>query len=1336
MAEIIKLQVAIDEASKKTSLTEIKAFADQLSAAAKITVKVDTSSLKNIEGLTATQKANTEATKSGTIAQTEFAEAVKKVPQASGEATKAIKSQSDGTKTLKNSSDQAGDSITKLVGKVALWSVATTAIYGPVRAFQDALTTLKEVDTQLVSIQKVTDFTDAEIRELTASAYEMASAFGRTADEVLSAATAFSRAGYTENLEELTELSILTQNVGDVTADTANEFLLAADAAWQLNGNATELNKILDGMNEVSNKNATDVGKLADGIRVAGSVFAQAGETAQTFTALVGTATAATQDSGSKMARGLRTVLMNIRQIKGETEDGELIDDKSIANAAKALEEYAGVSTMANGELRLASDVLGDLADKWEDLDSVAKSAIAEALGGKYQANVVNSLMGNWQTYEKMMTEYAMSAGSALKENEIYLDSWEAKTKVLTSTWVEFVSNMVNTDFIKGSIDVSTKFIELLDTGAGRLLVMATALSVASIGFNSLKGKIGEVNLGFMGPLITGTINYTKALGGMIAGNAAATASVKALTASMLASPLFVPIAAGLAIWGIIEAVDALTISLEEQKEIVADLTSEYDSLMSEQQRLEETQKTTGLNEHEANRLALLQAQTQELENQIALESQRAFDMEWNTEEEPRVGNWGFTLGDSGDKTEQIYDEIDAYRELENSISDSIEADNEKIAKMGESKQVIIEAANSLLTYREAGAMLSAEQEELLNILMEMINGWNQAGNAVANATDGMAYAASSMSEISGRLDEVESTYSTLAGAMEEYNQAGYITIDTFQALMELSPQHLANLQLENGQIQFNREAYIQLAAAEIDEMAVTQALAVVKEAAAQASLNAGNAAVVAGQQAASSGAGWNSATQSLWDYIYAMSEASSLSGSVLESTMSQVNSIESWANAAKSSLGRVDNSLSAVQTSSSGAASGFDNVGNSAYNAARSVEDLNAQAENIADQAWSKLSSAIAKLLSYYRDEIDDQIELIDDQIKALEEARDVEEERLTLEEKKLAIMQAEKDLLDAQSQRTIRSFNADTNQWEWIADEANVQKAETELEDAKDDLAEYLRDLAYEATIAELEAQKESIEAQYEAMEDQWKAIQKSVEDPAQDIADALADIAAYGTPAMKEAVGDVNGLLGNLGVSLVGVVGQITALQSSMSSYSAPSYSSGSGYSGGSSGGSSSGGTHRWVDVPTEAPAFNPDTYYSGTRFSGSTTTSTPNYSYSNSGFSGISGKFDDGGILKGRGALSEYGYKDTDNHETVLNPEMTSKILSPTTNEQFKSFTESLGIMFGMAQKTEGRPISNNTTSSSVDNGNKYYIGDIVIDQQRAESQPLSQILSVLPVFSNS
>lgn len=402
--------------------------------------------------------------------------------------------------------------------------IKTAAAAMLVKGLKDAVTEMKAVDAELINTAKATDASSEKMKELEQGAYRLAEAYGHTASEVLEAETAFARAGYGDKIEQMAELNLLTQNAGDLSSETASSFLLAADAAFGYEGNVQKLTAVLDGMNEVSNKNATDMSKMAEGMTVAGSVFASAGESAQTFTAMLGTATAATQRSGAEMARGLRTIFMNIRQIKGETEDGELIDGESIANAANALREFAGIDTMANGELRKGSEILAELAGKWDTLSDVQKSAIAQNVAGVRQANILLALMDNWGTYEKMMAEYANAAGSAMRENERYLEGWQAKADKLSAAWTKFVANTVSSDLIKFFLDATSAIlgfggslgnVTLLVSGLFLAFKGYTIIPKIGVAIKALKGAFDGARLSIMGAQ-GAWVSFTAALGAVM----------------------------------------------------------------------------------------------------------------------------------------------------------------------------------------------------------------------------------------------------------------------------------------------------------------------------------------------------------------------------------------------------------------------------------------------------------------------------------------------------------------------------------------------------------------------------------------------------------------------------------------------------------------------------------------------------------------------------------------------------------------------------------------------------------------------------------------------------
>ncbi len=77
-------------------------------------------------------------------------------------------------------------------------------------------------------------------------------------------------------------------------------------------------------------------------------------------------------------------------------------------------------------------------------------------------------------------------------------------------------------------------------------------------------------------------------------------------------------------------------------------------------------------------------------------------------------------------------------------------------------------------------------------------------------------------------IDNIQSAYKACSSAVEEYNQYGYMSVDSLQALLQMDDQYLNALELVNGKLQVNQSAYADLLAtqyAEAQMEAISQAI-------------------------------------------------------------------------------------------------------------------------------------------------------------------------------------------------------------------------------------------------------------------------------------------------------------------------------------------------------------------------------------------------------------------------------------------------------------------------------------------------------------------------------
>jgi hypothetical protein len=176
---------------------------------------------------------------------------------------------------------------------------------------------------------------------------------------------------------------------------------------------------------------------------------------------------------------------MNLQQIKGQTEEGDIIDAESMSKSEKALANVGiGIREMRNGieELRDPMVILEELAKKWENLSSVEQSQLVEGIGGKYRGNQLVALLEGWDIYEKTVDEFLNNNNSAIKENEIYMDSWGAKSKQLSASVTKMWMTTLNTDAIKGFIDGVRSVVDILTKMGGLIPIISSLLGYLLVG--------------------------------------------------------------------------------------------------------------------------------------------------------------------------------------------------------------------------------------------------------------------------------------------------------------------------------------------------------------------------------------------------------------------------------------------------------------------------------------------------------------------------------------------------------------------------------------------------------------------------------------------------------------------------------------------------------------------------------------------------------------------------------------------------------------------------------------------------------------------------------------
>ena len=110
-----------------------------------------------------------------------------------------------------------------------------------------------------------------------------------------------------------------------------------------------------------------------------------------------------------------------------------------------------------------STQILREMAAAWEDMTDIQRASALELMGGKRQANVLSALIQNFDTVEEVIKASEGSSGSAIRENEKKLDSFEGRLQQLKNATQAAWQEALDTDLIKDAIQLLTKLVQSLD---------------------------------------------------------------------------------------------------------------------------------------------------------------------------------------------------------------------------------------------------------------------------------------------------------------------------------------------------------------------------------------------------------------------------------------------------------------------------------------------------------------------------------------------------------------------------------------------------------------------------------------------------------------------------------------------------------------------------------------------------------------------------------------------------------------------------------------------------------------------------------------------------------
>lgn len=379
--------------------------------------------------------------------------------------------------------------------KTAISMVGVHLLERSVAAMVDSVI---RIDAAMTELKKVTNETSLAYDRFLDRAADKAQRLGATISDVVTATAEFARLGFSMgDAEQLADAALVYKNVGDGITDisVASESIISTMQAFGYTAEQAML--IVDKFNRVGNNFAISSGGAGEAMQRSASALQQAGNSLDEALGLIAASNTILQNPES-VGTALKTLSLRLTKTSMELEElGEDTDyakestadyRAEILAATQDTSHQVDILDEATGKYKSTYTILQELASVWKEIDAQDQQALMYSLGGARQVNALSAILNNFDIAEKAMETSSKAAGSALEENEKYLDSINGKIDRLTATLEALFTNILNSELVAWMVDGANSALQFV-TALEEIVGIVPLLYGAFSGIMAIDGK-------------------------------------------------------------------------------------------------------------------------------------------------------------------------------------------------------------------------------------------------------------------------------------------------------------------------------------------------------------------------------------------------------------------------------------------------------------------------------------------------------------------------------------------------------------------------------------------------------------------------------------------------------------------------------------------------------------------------------------------------------------------------------------------------------------------------------------------------------------------------------
>jgi len=390
-----------------------------------------------------------------------------------------------GLETFGDKSKKAAagaQTLSSAMGKVVTWGIVTGIVYGTIKALKQQVDAMREVEYEIARIKILTNESQETYDNLRNKVFELASAYGTIATEVVKGIKIWVQQG--KSIKEslaLAETALIGVNVTGLSNTEIVEDMTAGLLAFNIESDKSI--SLLDKWVKVADKTAIEMNTIADATKRSAASAALVGLTIDELNGLIAAMGESTRMTGEQIGTSLKTILP------------KLFTDKAI----KTLKDIAGVNVYTDKtrtSYKSMGSILSELSVKWDSFNNKQKTDIMLKAVGVRQGNNFVVMMNHYDKAIEASIASLTSQGWALRANNILMNTQKkgvgvlmAELQLLGKTISDLGAYEILGGFVKGLTETSVAANKLIKI-IGQLTDKFIGLKDASVFIVGLGGSI------------------------------------------------------------------------------------------------------------------------------------------------------------------------------------------------------------------------------------------------------------------------------------------------------------------------------------------------------------------------------------------------------------------------------------------------------------------------------------------------------------------------------------------------------------------------------------------------------------------------------------------------------------------------------------------------------------------------------------------------------------------------------------------------------------------------------------------------------------------------------